>query len=55
MDILAQEARKRQAIVRLSRRKGKCFAARVYGVSLSSIKRWDKRYDGKDWRSFLEK
>ena len=54
MNILTQEARKRQAVVKLARRKGKSFAARMYGVSLSSVKRWDKRYDGKDWRSLLE-
>lgn len=54
MDIIAQEARKRQAVVKLARRKGKSFAARTYGVSLSSVKRWDKRYDGKDWHSLLE-
>ena len=55
MNILAQEARKRQAVVTLSRRKGKSFASRIYGVSLSSIKRWDKRYDGKTWQSLLER
>ena len=54
MNIIAQEARKRQAVVKLARRKGKSFAARKYGVSLSSVKRWDKKYDGKDWRSLLE-
>lgn len=55
MNILSQEARKRQAVVKLARRKGKSYAARMYGVSLSSVKRWDKRYDGKDWRSLLER
>ena len=55
MNIVTQEARKRQAVVKLARRKGKSFAARMYGVSLSSVKRWDKRYDGEDWRSLLEK
>lgn len=54
MNMIAQEARKRQAVVKLARRKGKSFAARMYGVSLSSVKRWDKRYDGKDWRTLLE-
>lgn len=54
MNIVTQEARKRQAVVKLARRKGKSFAARIYGVSLSSVKRWDKRYDGKDWRSLVE-
>ena len=48
MNIIAQEARKRQAVVKLARRKGKSFAARKYGVSLSSVKRWDKKYDGKN-------
>ncbi len=55
MNILSQEARKRQAVIKLARRKGKSFAARTYGVSLSSVKRWDKKYDGKDWRSLLER
>ena len=55
MNILSQEARKRQAVVRLAQRKGKSFAARIYGVSLSSVKRWCKRYDGRDWRSLLER
>lgn len=55
MNMIAQEARKRQAVVKLARRKGKSYAARKYGVSLSSVKRWDKRYDGKDWRSLLER
>ena len=54
MNIIAQEARKRQAVVKLARRKGKSFAAQKYGVSLSSVKRWDKKYDGKDWRSLME-
>ena len=53
MNIVAQEARKRQAVVKLSVRKGKSFASRIYGVSLSSVKRRCKRYDG-DWRSLAE-
>ena len=55
MNMIAQEARRRQAVVKLARRKGKSFAARMYGVSLSSVKRWDKQYDGKDWRSLQER
>jgi transposase InsO family protein len=54
MDIIAQEARKRQSVVKLAMRKGKSFAAQKYGVSLSSVKRWCKKYDGKDWRSLKE-
>ena len=55
MNRISQEARKRQAVVKLARRKGKSYAAQMYGVSLSSVKRWDKRYDGKDWRSLKER
>lgn len=53
MNIITQEAKKRQSVVKLSMRKGKSFASRIYGVSLSSVKRWCKRYDG-DWRSLKE-
>ena len=54
MNIVTQEARRRQAVVKLAIRKGKSFASQKYGVSLSSVKRWCKRYDGKDWRSLVE-
>lgn len=54
MNIIAQEARKRQGVVKLAMRKGKSFASRKYGVSLSSVKRWCKRYDG-TWQSLKER
>lgn len=54
MNSITQEAKKRQAVVKLAKRKGKSFASRIYGVSLSSVKRWCKRYDG-DWRSLRER
>ena len=54
MNILTQEARKKQAVVKLALRKGVSFAARMYGVSLSSVKRWKKRYDG-TWKSLVER
>lgn len=53
MKRIAQEARKRQAVVKLAKRKGNSFASRMYGVSLSSVKRWSKRYDG-TWQSLKE-
>lgn len=55
MNIISQEARRRQSVVKLANRKGKSLAARLYGVSLSSVKRWCKRYDGQDWRSLKER
>ena len=54
MNRITQEARKRQAVVKLANRKGKIFAAQKYGFSLSSVKRWCKRYDG-TWQSLKER
>lgn len=54
MNRITQEARKRQAVVKLACRKGKSYAADKYGVSLSSVKRWCKRYDG-TWQSLKER
>ena len=54
MNIISQEAHRRQAVVKLAKRKGKTFASEKYGVSLSNVKRWCKRYDG-DWHSLREK
>lgn len=54
MNIITQEAKKRQAVVKFAGKKGKSHASRMYGVSLSSVKRWCKRYDG-TWQSLAEK
>ena len=54
MNKIAQEAHKRQAVVKLAKRKGNSYASRMYGVSLSSVKRWCKRYDG-TWQSLKER
>jgi uncharacterized protein YjcR len=43
MKRLAQEARIRQGVVHYAEKYGKSAAARQYGVSLSSVKRWSKR------------
>lgn len=54
MNIITQEARQKQAIVKYAERNGKSSASRMYEVSLSSVKRWCKRYDG-TWQSLLKK
>ena len=54
MNRLAQEARRRQAVVKLAISKGKSRAEEKYGVSLSSVKRWCRRYDG-TWQSLMER
>lgn len=54
MNIVTQEAKKKQAIVKYAEKNGKSKASRKYGVSLSSVKRWCKKYDGA-WQSLLDK
>ncbi len=54
MNILTQEAKKKQAAVKYAIKNGKSRASEKYGVSLSSVKRWCKRYDG-TWQSLSEK
>jgi len=54
MNRITQEAKKRQAAVQWAKKHGKSAAARQYGVSLTSIKRWSKRYDG-TWQSLKER
>ena len=54
MNIITQEAKKKQAIVKYAEKNGKSKASRKYGVSLSSVKRWCKRYDGR-WETLVER
>jgi transposase InsO family protein len=54
MNRLTQAAKARQAAVECGNKKGKSYAAQKYGVSLSSMKRWSKRYDG-TWQSLRER
>ena len=54
MNRLSQEAQIRQGVVRYAQKHGKSEAARKYGVSLSSVKRWSQRYDG-TWQSLRER
>lgn len=54
MNMITQEAKKKQAVVEYAHKYGKSAASRKYGVSLSSVKRWCKRYDG-TWQSLIEK
>ena len=55
MNIITQEAKKRQAVVKYAVKNGKSAASRQYGVSLSSVKRWCLRYDGESWQSLCER
>ena len=46
MNTVTQIARRRQAIIEYSMKKGVTAAARRYNVSRQLIYRWKKRYDG---------
>ena len=46
MNMIIQEVKKKQAVVESAIRKGKSETSRRYGVSLPSVKRWCKRYNG---------
>ena len=50
MNIITQEAKKKQAAVKFAKKNGKSAASRMYGV-----KRWCNRYDGTDWHSLVER
>ena len=54
MNMITQEARKKQEIVNQAIKNGKSYTSRKYGVSLSTLKRWCKKYDG-TWQSLLNK
>lgn len=52
---IKQEAVNREKVVQYAHKHGnKSEAARLYFVSLSSVKRWCKRYDG-NWQSLVER
>lgn len=53
MSTITQEAHKRQVVVKLAKRKWQTYASKVYGISLSRVKRWCKLYDG-IWQSLKE-
>lgn len=51
---ITQEVYERQAIAKLAKGKGQAYASRMYGVNLSGVKRWCRRYDG-TWQSLKER
>lgn len=54
MNIVSQEARNKERILKYSSKHGVSKASRMYGVSRASIYRWEMRYDG-TWESLLDK
>jgi len=53
MNILTQEAKKKEQIIKYSEKHSVAKASRMYGVARSNIYRWKKRYSG-TWQSLLE-
>ena len=55
MNILTSSARFRQRVVKKSYKVGVTEAAKYYRISRNAIYEWRKKYDGKSWKSLLDK
>lgn len=55
MDIVTSNARFRQRVIKKSYKVGVTEAAKYYHISRNSIYEWRKKYDGKSWKSLLDK
>ena len=55
MNIIASNAQFRQRVLKYSYRYGVTRASNYYRVSRNAIYEWRKKYDGKSWRSLIDK
>lgn len=55
MNILTSSAHFRQRVVKKSYKIGVTEAAKYYRISRNAIYEWRKKYDGKSWKSLLDK
>lgn len=55
MNILTSNARFRQRVIKRSYKKGVTEAAKYYRISRNAIYEWRHKYDGKSWKSLLDK
>lgn len=55
MNIIASNAQFRQRVLKYSNRYGVTRASNYYRVSRNAIYEWRKKYDGKSWRSLIDK
>lgn len=55
MNILTSNAHFRQRVVKKSYKIGVTEASKYYHVSRNTIYKWRKKYDGKSWKSLLDK
>ena len=55
MDIISSNAHFRQRVLKYSSRYGVSAASRFYRVSRNAIYEWRAKYDGKSWKSLLDK
>ena len=55
MNIITSKARFRQRVIKKSYKIGVTAAANYYGISRNAIYEWRAKYDGKSWKSLIEK
>ena len=55
MNILTSNARFRQRVIKRSYKKGVTEAAKYYRISRNAIYEWRHKYDGKSWKSLIDK
>lgn len=55
MNIITSNAQFRQRVLKYSYRYGVTKASKYYRVSRNAIYEWRKKYDGKSWRSLIDK
>ena len=55
MNIITSKARFRQRVIKKSYKVGVTEAARYYRISRQAIYEWRAKYDGKSWKSLLDK
>ena len=55
MNILTSSAHFRQRVIKKSYKVGVTKAAKYYHISRNAIYEWRKKYDGKSWKSLVDK
>jgi len=55
MNILSSNAHFRQRVIKKSYKTGVTEASKYYRISRNAIYEWRKKYDGKSWKSLLDK
>ncbi len=54
-NIITSEAKFRQRVIKYSYKHGVTKASRIFHRSRNAIYEWRKKYDGKNWKSLVDK